>query len=81
MVEPESCPPRSAAWWTCMFSLAAERRVCGQFGSRPTVAQPSGLDRRALAADERTRRHQAQFQGVGAGAAIQEGVGSDRLVG
>ncbi len=53
-----------------MFSLAAERRVCGQFDSRPTVAQPSGLNRRACAADARTHRHRAQFY---------KGVGSDAL--
>jgi len=31
------------------FLLVVERRVCGQFDSRPTVAQPSGLGKLSLA--------------------------------
>ncbi len=50
------------------FSLAAERRVCGQFDSRARVAQPSGLDRRGRAADARAHRYRAQFKSAGSDA-------------
>jgi hypothetical protein len=47
------------------FSLVVERRVCGQFDSRPTVAHSTGIDRR-------TRRGCSHVPSKEGGSAVRE---------